>query len=74
MNITVAEAEDILANNLRHIRITKDLTIHELSLRMGWQGGQIGDYEECRSTPTLRILLRLSDALEVPFSQLIEGL
>ena len=74
MKFTMAEAQDTLAANLRTIRNTQNLTIQDVSLRMGWDGGMIGDYEECKFSPSLRILLRLSDALEVPFSQLIEGL
>lgn len=58
------------AENLAHLRAKKGLTQRELGAAVGIAWSMISKYESGQSTPRLKILMRLADALGVTVENL----
>ncbi|SHK61121.1 helix-turn-helix domain-containing protein [Paramaledivibacter caminithermalis] len=60
-------------NNIKIIRLNKNLTLKELSEISGVAYGYISDLENGKAVnPTYATLKKIAKALEVPISELIE--
>lgn len=60
----------MIGEKIRNIRKSKNLTIVELSERINVTSGYISQIERDLISPSLAVLKRLSDALEIPLSAL----
>ena len=61
----------MLGANLRRLRTQRGLSLERLADRSGVSRAMLSQVELGRSTPTIKVLWKISAALEVPFSALI---
>ena len=66
------ETADALARNLRRLRGERGLTLDELAKRAGISRSMLIQIEQQRVNPTLAILVRLAQALDVGLAELVE--
>lgn len=62
----------IIGDNIKRLRESKGLSINELSKRAGISKSTLSLIEAGKSNPTISTLWAIADALEVPFSELVE--
>lgn len=60
-------------NRLRKVREARNLSLRDLSDRVGVEFAQISRYERGQALPNVETLLSLSDALEVDVNILLRG-
>jgi transcriptional regulator with XRE-family HTH domain len=65
------DLKDVLATNLRRIRHDKDLTQEALAERAELSPRYIGKIERASTSPTVTVLGRLAEALEVEPCELL---
>jgi len=63
--------EKIFGNVLRQLRNSKDLSQEDLAACLDISRSHIGRLESGEKQPSLKMLFRLADALEVPASAII---
>ncbi len=71
----MASPEDIaaaLARNLRRLRAERGLTLDEFAKRAGISRSMLIQVEQKRVNPTLAILVRLAQALDIGLAELVE--
>jgi transcriptional regulator with XRE-family HTH domain len=66
------DTADALARNMRRLRGERGLTLEELAKRAGISRSMLIQIEQQRVNPTLAILVRLAQALDVGLAQLVE--
>ena len=73
INIKGGESMSNIGQNLKIIRHSRDMSQKSLSQKSNVAYGYIADMESGKcNNPSIKILKRLSQALEVPISQLLE--
>lgn len=70
-NTNLNEKKEGIGNVLRSLRIIRDLSVKELANKMGLTSNYICDVESNRKRPSLDMLERYSNALEVNRSTLL---
>lgn len=60
-------------NNIKKIRNSKKLTVQELSYLSKVATGYLSDIENNKANPTINTLIKISNALEVPITDLIDN-
>lgn len=63
-----------LANQLKTLRQERNISLEDLSLKVRVGVGKLEAYESGAEQPSVQTLLKLSNALEVPLSNLVDGL
>ncbi|TQR18357.1 helix-turn-helix domain-containing protein [Psychrobacillus vulpis] len=63
-----------LHEQLRQLREERNISLETLSLKTRIGTGKLEAYEAGIETPSVQTLLKLSNALEVPASNLLDGL
>ncbi len=63
---------EVLAANLRRLRIARHLSLSELARATGMGKATLSGIENGRANPTVETLAALADALRVPVSELLE--
>lgn len=63
-----------LANQLKAIRQERNISLEDLSLKVRVGVAKLEAYESGAEQPSTQTLLKLSNALEVPASNLMDGL
>jgi transcriptional regulator with XRE-family HTH domain len=63
---------DVLAANLRRLRIARHLSLSELARATGMGKATLSGIENGRANPTVETLAALADALRVPVGELLE--
>ncbi len=63
-----------LAQRLKRLRTQRALTLEEVASRAGLTRGWLSKVENFRATPSLPALFQIAQALQVPLSDLFEGL
>jgi transcriptional regulator with XRE-family HTH domain len=66
------DTAEALARNLRRLRAERGLTLDELARRAGISRSMLIQIEQQRVNPTLAILVRLAQALDVGLAELVE--
>jgi transcriptional regulator with XRE-family HTH domain len=66
--------QDLLAANLRRLRIARHLSLSELARGTGISKATLSSIENARANPTVTTLSALADALRVPLTELLEEL
>ena len=66
------DTADALARNLRRLRGERGLTLDQLARRAGVSRSMLIQVEQQRVNPTLAILVRLAQALDVGLAELVE--
>ena len=66
--------QDLLAANLRRLRIARHLSLSELARATGISKATLSSIENARANPTVTTLSALADALRVPLTELLEEL
>ena len=61
-----------LGETLRALRIERNLSQEELSLRTGVHRNYIGGIERAERQPTVSTMSKLADALDIPLSDLLQ--
>lgn len=61
----------IVAANLKRLRVKRGLSLERLSRASGVSRAMLGQIELGQSTPTINVLWKIAQALNVPFSTLI---
>jgi transcriptional regulator with XRE-family HTH domain len=64
--------QDVLAANLRRLRIARRLSLSELARATGMSKATLSSVESGRSNPTIETLAALAGALRVPLGELLE--
>jgi transcriptional regulator with XRE-family HTH domain len=64
--------QDVLAANLRRLRIARRLSLSELARATGISKATLSSVESGRSNPTIETLAALAGALRVPLGELLE--
>ena len=59
-----------ISQTIRKVRIAQGLTVEQLAKRSGFSKGFISQIENFRQTPSLKTLIKISEALALPMSQL----
>ena len=59
-----------ISQAIRKVRQAQGLTVEQLAKRSGFSKGFISQIENFRQTPSLKTLIRISEALALPLSQL----
>ncbi len=70
----IDHAMKIIADRLKESRIKKGITQLEFSFRSGVSQGMITYIEQGNRNPALKTVLKLCDALDIRFSDLLEGI
>jgi transcriptional regulator with XRE-family HTH domain len=65
------EIQELLALNLRRIRVAKNISQDELALRAGVERAYVGYLERGKKNPTLKTLVKLASALECEVAVLL---
>lgn len=63
-----------LHEQLRQLREERNISLETLSLKTRIGTGKLEAYESGNETPSVQTILKLSNALEVPASNLLDGL
>lgn len=63
-----------LANQLKILRQERNMSLEDLSLKVRVGVARLEAYENGQEEPSVQTLLKLSNALEVPASNLVDGL
>ncbi|MBI4273068.1 MAG: helix-turn-helix transcriptional regulator [Rhizobiales bacterium] len=63
---------EIVATNLRRIRMERGLSQEELASRVGIDRNYVGMIERQENSPTIAMIERLAKALEIPPVRLLE--
>ncbi|TQR09853.1 helix-turn-helix domain-containing protein [Psychrobacillus soli] len=63
-----------LHKQLRQLREERNITLETLALKTRIGTGKLEAYEAGDETPSVQTILKLSNALEVPASNLLDGL
>ena len=61
-----------ISQTIRKVRLQQGLTVEQLAKRSGFSKGFISQIENFRQTPSLKALVRISEALGVPLSSLFD--
>jgi transcriptional regulator with XRE-family HTH domain len=69
--VGAAEMGRRVADNLRHRRKTRGMSLDELAQASGVSRAALSQIETCKSNPTLGILWKIAVGLGVPFAELI---
>ena len=69
---SLSEISDTVADNLKRRRSERGLSLSELASRSGVSRAMIHQIERRQSAPTINVLWKLSTALDLPFSALLE--
>jgi len=64
--------QEVLAANLRRLRIARRLSLSELARATGMSKATLSSVESGRSNPTIETLAALAGALRVPLGELLE--
>ena len=67
------DLREIVARNLRRLRHEKRLTQEELADRSGLSARYIGSVERAQMSPSVTVLGRIAEALEVDPAELVSG-
>ncbi|MGE7623089.1 helix-turn-helix domain-containing protein [Viridibacillus sp. NPDC096237] len=59
---------------LRQLRGERNISLEELSLQVRVSAEKLGRYESGEDVPSIETIFKLSNALEVPLSNLTDGL
>lgn len=70
----IDQAMKIIADRLKNARIKAGITQLELSFRSGVSQGMITYIEQGARNPALKTVLKLCDALNIRFSDLLDGI
>jgi transcriptional regulator with XRE-family HTH domain len=62
-----------IGQRIRKVRRTRDLTQAELGEKAGIDPRNLTRYENDKLKPSLKVLMRLADALDTPIEQFIDG-
>lgn len=74
MKINLAfNVEHQLGARIRFLRTKSKLTIEELSLKANVNTSYLSDLERGRRNPTIKVLSRIAEALEITLSDLLLG-
>jgi transcriptional regulator with XRE-family HTH domain len=71
---SAGSVQELLAANLRRLRIARDLSLSELARATGMSKATLSGIENGRSNPTVETLASLGAALRVPISELLDEL
>ncbi|WP_425076185.1 XRE family transcriptional regulator [Psychroserpens sp. S379A] len=63
----------IVAKNIKHLRSLKKLSQEALAEELNITRSRIGSYEENRSSPTIEVLIKLSDYFKIPIDILLRN-
>ena len=63
----------IIAKNIKHLRSLKKLSQEALAEELNITRSRIGSYEENRSSPTIDVLIKLSDYFKIPVDILLRN-
>ncbi|MBR9846679.1 MAG: LexA family transcriptional regulator [Algicola sp.] len=63
----------IIAKNIKHLRSLKKLSQEALAEELNITRSRIGSYEENRSSPTIEVLIKLSDYFKIPIDILLRN-
>ena len=63
----------IIAKNIKHLRSLKKLSQEGLAEELHITRSRIGSYEENRSSPTIEVLIKLSDYFRIPIDILLRN-
>lgn len=66
--------QEKLADQLKFIRLERGISLEDLSLKTRIGVERLSRYEQGEELPTESTLLVLSNALEIPVSNLVDGL
>jgi transcriptional regulator with XRE-family HTH domain len=72
MKLNSEELQLLLTNNIKKYRKAKDLSQEKLALASGIDRSYIAEIERCRANPSLDLLLKISNALDIEPSNLLE--
>jgi transcriptional regulator with XRE-family HTH domain len=68
---TVEDLVQVVADNLRRLRVERGVSVSELARRSGVGRGPLTGLEAGRANPTIETLWALADALGAPFGDLV---
>lgn len=63
---------EVVKENLKLIRHTKKLSLDKLATRCGVSRAMLSQIEQGKSTPTIAVLWKIANGLNVPFSDLLK--
>ena len=66
------EADELLGRRIRHLRRARDLALKDVAERSGFSISFLSQIERGRSSPSVRVLVRIANALGVSMSDLFE--
>ena len=64
--------ERLVGQNIRRLRLERQLSQEEVAHRVGIVTSYFGEIERGRRNPTIRVLGRIADALDVSLGRLVE--
>lgn len=69
MNNRIPKYEPLL--NVKIMRVKKNMTLRDLSIKSGIQEGLLSGYEKGIHAPSLAQMRRIANALECPLSEIV---
>lgn len=70
-DLTIRDVPAIISSNLRRLRKARALSLERLAELSGVSRAMLGQIETAKSVPTVSLLWRIADALEVPVATLV---
>lgn len=66
------QLNEIIANNLKHIRDSKKLSLDKVAAMTGVSKSMLGQIERGESNPTITTVWKIANGLKVPFTSLVD--
>ena len=62
-----------ISQTIRQVRLAQNMTVEQLAKKSGFSKGFISQVENFRQSPSLKALIRITEALGIPMSSLFDG-
>lgn len=66
------EINNVIANNLKHLRTQAGLSITELAQKAGVSKGMLSQVEKGTTNPTINTIWKICTALDIPYTMLLD--
>jgi transcriptional regulator with XRE-family HTH domain len=73
MKITIALLKESLSQNIKRLRKERGISQEKLALKAEIDRSYMSELERCLANPSIEALLRISNALEVSPSELLQS-
>ena len=70
MEVRMISASETISRNIKRVRQERNLTLDDLSILTGVSKSMLSEIERCTKSPTISVLEKICDGINVPLAQL----